>query len=63
MFVPLFFFFFLYLQLAKIKNLHLQNCFILPVMATDGGMWALLTLCYILKGNIHIHLSKKKKNN
>ena len=45
--VPLFFFFFLSLQLAKIKNLHLQNCFNLPLMATAGGMWALLTLCYI----------------
>ena len=45
--VPLFFFFFLSLQLAKIKNLHLQNCFSLPLMATARGMWALLTLCYI----------------
>ena len=32
--VPLFFFLFLSLQLAKIKNLHLQNCFNLPLMAT-----------------------------
>ena len=45
--VPLFFFFFLSLQLAKIKNLHLQNCFNLPLMAMAGGMWILLTLCYI----------------
>ena len=45
--VPLFFFFFLSLQLAKIKKLHLQNCFSLPLMATAGGMWAMLTLCYI----------------
>ena len=45
--VPLFFFFFLSLQLTKVKNLHLQNCFNLPLMATAGGMWALLTLCYI----------------
>ena len=43
--VPLFFF--LSLQLAKIKNLLLQNCFSIPLMATAGGMWALLTLCYI----------------
>ena len=40
--VPLFFFFFLSLQLAKIKNLLLQNCFNIPLMATAGGMWALL---------------------
>ena len=39
--------FFLSLQLAKIKNLHLQNCFNLPLMAMARGMWALLTLCYI----------------
>ena len=26
------------LQLAKIKNLHLQNCFNLPLMAKAGGM-------------------------
>ena len=39
--------FFLSLQLAKIKNLLLQNCFNIPLMATAGGMWALLTLCYI----------------
>ena len=45
--VPLFFSFFLSLQLAKIKNLHLQNCFSLPLIATVGGMLALLTLCYI----------------
>ena len=45
--VPLFFYFFLSLQLVKIKNLHLQNCFNLPLMAMAGGMWALLTLCYI----------------
>ena len=35
---------FLSLQLGKIKNLHLQNCFNLPLMATAGCMWALLTL-------------------
>ena len=33
--------------MAKIKNLHLQNCFNLRLMATAGGMWALLTICYI----------------
>ena len=44
--VPLFFFFFLSLQLAKIKNLHLQNCFNLPLMATDG-VYELCSLCYI----------------
>ena len=49
--VPLFFFFFLSLQLAKIKNLLLQNCFNIPLMATAGAMWALLTLCYIYLGN------------
>ena len=49
--VPLFFFYFLSLQLAKIKNLLLQNCFIIPLMATAGGMWALLTLCYSFHGN------------
>ena len=42
-----FFLFFLSLQLAKCKNLLLQNCFNLPQMATAGGMWALLALCYI----------------
>ena len=46
--VPLFFFFFLSLQLAKIKNLVLQNCFSITLMATAWGMWALLTCCYIL---------------
>ena len=45
--VPLLFFFFLSLQLAKIRNLLLQNCFSIPLMAMAGGMWALLTLCYI----------------
>ena len=35
--VPLFFFFFLSLQLAKIKNLHLQNCFNTHLMAMAGG--------------------------
>ena len=44
----IFLFFFLSLQLAKIKNLHLQNCFNLPLIAMAGGMWALLTVCYIL---------------
>ena len=39
--------FFLSFQLAKIKNLLLQNCFNIPLMTTAGGMWALLTLCYI----------------
>ena len=38
---------FLSLQLANIKNLHLQNCFNIPRMAMAGGMWALLTVCYI----------------
>ena len=33
--------------LSKIKILHLQNCFNLLLMAMAGGMWALLTLCYI----------------
>ena len=37
--VPLFFFFFLAFQLAKIKNLLLQNCFNIPLMATARGMW------------------------
>ena len=46
--VPLVFFFFLSLLLAKIKNVHLQNCFNLPLMATAGGMCASLTLCYII---------------
>ena len=40
--VPLLFFCFLSLQLAKIKNLHLQNCFSIPLLAT-----ALLPVCYI----------------
>ena len=44
-----FFLFFLSLQLAKIKNLLLQNCFNIPLMATARSMWALLTLCYIYK--------------
>ena len=35
--VPLFFFFFLSPQLAKIKNLLLQNCFSIPLMAMGGG--------------------------
>ena len=30
--------FFLFLLLAKIKNLHLQNCFNIPLMAMAGGM-------------------------
>ena len=30
-----------------LRNLLLQNCFNIPLMATAGGMWALLTLCYI----------------
>ena len=33
-----FFLYFLSLQLAKIKNLHLQNCFNIPLMAMAGGM-------------------------
>ena len=41
-------FFFLSFQLAKIKNLLLQNCLNIPLMATAGGMWALLTLLYFL---------------
>ena len=46
--VPLvFFIFFPSLQSAKIKNLLLQNCFNIPLMATAKGMWALLTPCYI----------------
>ena len=52
--VPLFSFF-LFLQLAKIKNLILQNCFNIPLMAMAGGMWALLTLCYI-KLRIYLQL-------
>ena len=48
--VPLFFFLFLSLQLTKIKNWRLQNCFNLPLMATAEGMRALLTLCYIFLG-------------
>ena len=36
--VPLFFFFFLSLQLSKIKNLLLQNCFNIPLTY----MWTLL---------------------
>ena len=35
-FVPLFFFYFLSLQLAKIKSLLLQNCFYISLMATAG---------------------------
>ena len=35
------------LQLGKIKSLLLQNYFNMHLMATAGGMWALLTLCYI----------------
>ena len=38
LFLQFFFFFFLSVQLAKIKNLHLQNCFNLPLMATAGVM-------------------------
>ena len=34
--IYLFLYFFLSLLLAKIKNLHLQNCFNLPLMATAG---------------------------
>ena len=49
--VLLFLFFFLSLQLANTKILHLQNCFIIPLMAMAGGMWALLTICYIYKYN------------
>ena len=45
--VLLFFSFFLSLQLAKIKNLLLQNCFNIPLMAMARGMLALFTLCYI----------------
>ena len=33
-----FFFFFLSLQSANIKKLHLQNCFNIPLMAMAGGM-------------------------
>ena len=32
--------FFLSLQLANIKNLYLQNCFNMSLMALAGGMWA-----------------------
>ena len=32
------YFFFLSLQLASIKNLHLQNCFNISLMAMAGGM-------------------------
>ena len=53
-FVPLLFVFFLSLQLANIKNLDSQNCFNLPLMAKAGGMWALLTLCYISNGLGHM---------
>ena len=56
---PSFFFFFLSLQLAKIINLLLQNCFNIPLMATVGSIWALLTLCYIfiaLKGTHFLFL-------
>ena len=45
--VLFFFFLFVSLQLANIKNLHLQNCFNIPLMAMAGGMWALLTVCNI----------------
>ena len=45
--IPEFVFFFLSLQLGKIKSLLLQICFNMHLMATAGGMWALLTLCYI----------------
>ena len=43
--VPLLFFFFLSLQLAKIRNLLPQNCFNIPLMVMAKGMSALLTLC------------------
>ena len=43
----LFFFFFVSFQLAKIKNLHLQNCFNTPLMAM-----AMLTICYI---SLNVH--------
>ena len=48
--IPLFVHFssFFCLQLAKIKNMHLQNCFNIPLMAMAGRMWALLTVGYIL---------------
>ena len=34
---------------SKHLHLHLQNCFIIPLMAmaVAGGMWALLIICYI----------------
>ena len=43
----LFFFFFVSFQLAKIKNLYLQNCFNIPLMAMF-----MLTICYI---SLNVH--------
>ena len=53
--VPLFFFFFVSFQLAKIKNLLLQNCFNIPLMAT-AGVCELCSLSAILC----LRLSAKK---
>ena len=39
----LYFSFFLSLQLAKIKNLHLQNCFNLPLMAEFCSLFAIFS--------------------
>ena len=41
------FFLFLSLHLANINNLYLQNFYMIPLEAMAGGMWALLTICYI----------------
>ena len=47
--VAWFFFFFVSVHLANVKNLQLQNYFNMPLMAMTGGMWALLTsLLYFL---------------
>ena len=40
-----------YLFFNWTKNLHLQNCFNIPLMAMAGGIWALLTFCYICHCN------------
>ena len=61
--VPLFLSFFLALQLAKIKNLHLQNCFNLPLMATAGvcelcSLSAVFLLPFVIRLNKEIIISK-----
>ena len=37
-----------FISFAHLMHLHLLNWFNTPLIAVAGGMWALLTVCYIL---------------